>query len=81
MPKISYSNCYQEYGNLKLNTMEKSEILEKLKEEYRKLNKISDRQFEERFDTAKSEKRWYDELYKDYHTIRIRIDLLLELLT
>ena len=25
MPKISYSNCYQEYGNLKLNMMKKTD--------------------------------------------------------
>lgn len=61
--------------------MERAEILEKLKEEYRKLSKISDQQFDERFSTSKYEQRWYDELYKDYHTTRIRIDLLLELLT
>jgi hypothetical protein len=61
--------------------MERTEVLEKLKEEYRKLSKISDQQFEERFSTSKNEQRWYDDLYKDYHTIKIRIDLLLELLT
>ena len=61
--------------------MERTEILEKLKEEYSKLSKISDQQFDERFSTSKNEQRWYDELYKDYHTTRIRIDLLLELLT
>ena len=60
--------------------MEKIEILSKLKEEYQKLAKISDQQFEERFSTSKYEQKWMDDLYKDYHTTRIRIDLLLEML-
>ena len=60
--------------------MEKIEILAKLKEEYKKLVNISDKQFEERFSTSKHEERRYDELYKDYHNTRIRIDLLLEML-
>lgn len=60
--------------------MDKTEILAKLKDEYKKLAQISDKQFEERFSTSKHEDRWYDQLYKDYHTIRIRIDLLLEML-
>jgi len=60
--------------------MEQETILEKLKQEYKKLALISGKQFDERFKTSKHEQRWYDELYKDYHTIRIRIDLLLELL-
>ena len=60
--------------------MEKSEILTKLKEDYKKLAEISDKQFEERFATQQKEDRWTDKLFKDYHTIRIRIDLLLEMI-
>jgi hypothetical protein len=60
--------------------MDKIDIIEQLKIEYDKLNKIADKQFEQRFNTSKYEDKWMDELYRDYKTIRIRIDLLIELL-
>ena len=61
--------------------MEKDELLLKLKEEFEKLNKLSDKQFEQRFTTSKFENSWYDELFKDYQVARARIELLLEILT
>ena len=60
--------------------MEQTEILSKLQNEFRKLNNVSDKQFEQRFSTSKYEDSWQDEVFKEYQTIRIRIELLLELL-
>jgi hypothetical protein len=60
--------------------MEKKEILSKLQIEFRKLNNVSDKQFQQRFTTSKYRDSWQDEVFKEYQTIRIRIDLLLELL-
>ena len=60
--------------------MKQNEILNKLKEEFRKLNAISEKQFKERFSTSKHEDSWMDELFQEYQTVKIRIELLLELL-
>lgn len=61
--------------------MEKEDLLLKLKEEFLVLNKICNRQFEERFSTSKHEDKWQDDLFREYETQRIRIDLLIELLS
>ena len=60
--------------------MEQNEILSRLKEEFKKLNKVSEKQFEQRFTTSKYQDSWADEVFKEYQTIKIRIELLLELL-
>jgi uncharacterized protein YjlB len=60
--------------------MEKEDILLKLKLEFAIMKDISETQFEQRFTTSKYESSWCDELFKNYQTSRIRIDLLLELL-
>lgn len=56
------------------------EIIIKLKEESENLNKVSEKQFEQRFTTSKYEDKWADDVFKEYKTISIRIELLLELL-
>jgi hypothetical protein len=60
--------------------MEKDKILLKLKLEFEILKEISERQFEQRFDTSKYENSWHDDLFNSYQKTRIRIDLLLELI-
>ena len=60
--------------------MEQEEILSKLKEEFKRLNAVSEKQFKERFSTSKYEDSWMDEVFKEYQTVKIRIELLLELL-
>lgn len=66
--------------NYKFIKMEQEEILSKLKEEFKRLNAVSEKQFKERFSTSKHEDSWVDELFKEYQTVKIRIELLLELL-
>tara|TARA_R110000824_G_scaffold106610_6_gene252019 strand:+ start:2130 stop:2357 length:228 start_codon:yes stop_codon:yes gene_type:complete len=60
--------------------MKQEEILIKLEEEFRRLNIVSEKQFNERFSTSRYEDRWMDEIFKEYQTVKIRIELLLELL-
>lgn len=60
--------------------MELQEIIIKLRIETNKLKRICDTQFEERFSTSKHQDSWQDELFKEYQTIMIRIELLQELL-
>ena len=60
--------------------MKREEVLIKLKVEFKKLNKVSEKQFEQRFSTSKYCDSWCDEIFKEYQTIKIRIELLLELL-
>jgi len=60
--------------------MEQEEILSKLKEEFKRLNAVSEKQFEQRFTTSKYQDSWVDDVFKEYQTIKIRIELLLELL-
>ena len=61
--------------------MEREEILNKLKDEIEKLNNASDKQFKERFSTSKHRDSWQDEIFKEYQTARIRVDLLIEMLS
>lgn len=60
--------------------MEQSEIINKLKEELKQLDKVSKKQFEQRFSTSKYQDSWQDDLFKEYQTVKIRIDLLLEMI-
>ena len=60
--------------------MEQQEIISKLKTEFRALKQISKKQFEQRFSTSKYEDKWADDIFNQYQTTQIRIDLLLELL-
>ena len=55
-------------------------MLNKLIEEFRKLNSIIEKLFKERFSSSKHEDRWSDELFKDYETVKIRIELLIEMI-
>ena len=60
--------------------MEQSKIIQKLKTEFRTLKQISKKQFDERFSTSKHEDKWSDNVFREYKTTQIRIDILLELL-
>jgi len=60
--------------------MEQADLLNKLEEEFEKLIIVSEKQFKERFSGTKYEDRWSDNLFKEYQTIKIRIELLLELI-
>lgn len=51
-----------------------------LKKEFRKLIVISDKQFEQRFTTIKNPDSWQDDLFREYQTVKIRIELLNDLI-
>lgn len=57
------------------------EILSKLKREVKNLTIISDKQFNDRFSTSKHNDTWTDDLFKEHQTCRIRVELLLELIS
>ena len=61
--------------------MEKTEILQKLKEEMSILFEISNMQFDQRFTTSKFEDKWADDILREYQKSKTRIELLLELLS
>jgi hypothetical protein len=61
--------------------MEKEEIFRKLKEEMEILIGISEMQFDQRFTTSKFEDKWADDIFIEYQKSKIRVELLLELLT
>lgn len=61
--------------------MDREDLILKLKKELLELNKISNRQFEQRFTTSKYEDKWQDDLFREYQTQRVRVDLLIELIT
>jgi len=58
-----------------------NEILIKLQSELSRLKTICDNQFKERFASSKNNDRWADDLFKDYQSCMIKIELLNELLS
>ena len=56
------------------------ELIFKLKQEFKRLKKVSELQFKERFSTSKHQDSWSDEVFREFQTVSIRIEVLLELL-
>ena len=57
------------------------EILNKLESEIKRLKIICDKQFEERFSISKHKDKWSEDLFQEYQTCIIRIELLNEMLS